>query len=217
MLKKKNKSDIFKSYLLSNASYSSIWEIPKLNGSHLKPTKIIPFSKALTSTDYEAWVGFYEDDSKFIRVWRNPRRYLPILRRFQGVISPDFSLYRNMPLIMQAWSVFKSRALAHWWEINGIEVIPNIRFSTQCSYPFAFAGIKKYSTVAVGIHGCWHKNEDRKYFKKGFITMVDVLKPKCIVIYGTEQKVFFNPFRERGIEIICFPSSCELAHKKVHH
>lgn len=211
---KKDKLDIFKSFLLSNAKYSGFWEIPKLSGSNLRPTKIIPFSHALYSKDYEAWVCFYEDDYKFLRIWRNPRRYLPILHRFQGVISPDFSLYRNMPLVMQAWSTFISRALACWWESNGIEVIPNIRFAMKSSYPFAFAGVKKHSIIAVGMHGCWHKKEERKYFKQGFTAMIDALQPRCILIYGTERKDFFTPFREKGIDIICFPSACESAHSK---
>ena len=66
---------------------------------------MIAFSKAISSKDYEQWVHFYEDDHLFERLWNNPRKYLPILERFQGVILPDFSLYRDMPLVMQLCAV----------------------------------------------------------------------------------------------------------------
>lgn len=43
---------------------------------------------------------FSKDDFKFNRIWNNPKRYLEFLKNFKGIISPDFSLYRNMPLSM---------------------------------------------------------------------------------------------------------------------
>ena len=58
------------------------------------PNKLIKFSKAASSKckDYNQWVHFYEEDYEFFRLWRNPERYLKRLKRFNGVILPDFSL-----------------------------------------------------------------------------------------------------------------------------
>ena len=53
-------------------------------------------------------------------IWNQPYKYLKILKRFKGVISPDFSLYRKMPLCMQKWSTYQGRALAHWWSENSM-------------------------------------------------------------------------------------------------
>lgn len=207
--------DVFRSYLVGTANYDGELDIPIVRSSHLVPERVIPFSKALRSKDYDAWVMFYEHDKYFLCVWRNPRKYLPILKRFRGVIAPDFSVYRNMPLVMQAWAVYMSRALAHWWQENGIEVIPNIRFGTPASYPFAFSGIEKRSIVAVSNHGCFKRKRDREYFLQGFAAMVKTLHPKTIILYGSAPEKHFANYIEQGVTIVHFPSDFGEHHKAV--
>ncbi len=50
----------------------------------------------------------------FERIWTTPNKYLPIIKKFRGVITPDFSVYRDMPLVMQQWNIYRSRAIGHW-------------------------------------------------------------------------------------------------------
>lgn len=40
---------------------------------------------------------FYEDDRRFEVVWRQARRHLELLRRYDSVIGPDFSIRTNFP------------------------------------------------------------------------------------------------------------------------
>lgn len=204
--------DVFHAYLVENADYDGIDEIPCLKTSKKIPQGIITFSQALNSCDYDKWVAFYEHDVKFVRIWNNPRRYLEILKRFQGVISPDFSLYRNMPLCMQKWSTYQGRALAHWWQENGIEVIPNIRFADKRTYDFCFSGIERNSTVAVGTHGCIKKIEDRQEFISGLSEMVKRLTPTTIIVYGAAPESIFSQYRDMGIKIIQFESVFSQTH-----
>ena len=112
--------DVFHSYLVENADYEGNLEIPKIKTKVYRPAKVITFSKCISSKEYDAWVLFYEDDAAFERIWNNPRRYLPILSKFKGVISPDFSLYRDMPLVMQLWNIYRNRAIGCWLQENGI-------------------------------------------------------------------------------------------------
>ena len=70
----------------------------------------------------------------------NPRQYLDKLKKFQGIISPDFSLYRNMPLCMQMWNTYRGRALANFLSENDINIIPNVRFGDERTYSFCFEG-----------------------------------------------------------------------------
>ena len=44
-------------------------------------------------SDFDSWVVFYEADKYFERLWNNPKQYISKLKRFQGVITPDFSIY----------------------------------------------------------------------------------------------------------------------------
>lgn len=176
---------------------------------------MITFSQALRSTDYNAWVLFYEHDVNFVRVWNQPYKYLKILKRFKGVISPDFSLYRKMPLCMQKWSTYQGRALAHWWSENGMEVIPNVRFADERSYEFCFSGIEKNSTVSVGTHGCIKCKEDREYFIHGLAEMYKRLTPQIIIVYGSAPESIFGKYKENGVKIIQFDSEFSQTHRQL--
>ena len=103
--------DVFHAFLVADATYDGKLEIPCIEPEKTLPNRLIPFSKAARSSDFGAWIHFYEDDVTFERLWNNPHRYLPILKRFAGVITPDFSLYRDMPLVMQHWNIYRSRAV----------------------------------------------------------------------------------------------------------
>ena len=206
--------DVFKSFLLKNAKYDGIFEIPTIEYGIFRPKKLILFSKCLSSIDYEAWVCFYEDDAAFERVWNNPRKYLPILKKFAGVICPDFSLYRDMPLAYQLWNVFRSRMLGSWFQANGINVIANVRFSDPRSYTFVCAGVAQGGTIAVGSHGCIKCKQDKEEFAKGLDYVVNELKPTIIIVYGTAPDDIFGKYKELGIEILQFDSEFATSRKE---
>lgn len=209
--------DVFHSFLVEDADYEGYIELPKIKTSNLIPEKLVPFSKAMSKSwnDYDCWVMLYEHDVKFERLWNNPKRYLEKLKKFKGVISPDFSLYRNMPLVMQQWNTYRSRALAVWLQNNGIEVIPNIRFNDERTYDFCFDGIEKFKTIAVGTHGCIKSRVDKDYFKKGLAELVKRLSPKIIIVYGATPDDIFKVYKDARIEIISFESEFSKSRKQV--
>lgn len=209
--------DVFHAFLVETAEYDGDDEFPRVRTSRLLPNRVITFSEALKTKDYDQWVVFYEHDYQFIRVWNQPKRYLKILKRFRGVVTPDFSLYRRMPICMQKWSIYQSRALGHWWNENGLEVIPNVRFAGYRSYDFCFKGIEKNSTVCIGSHGCLKRRDERALFKEGLDEMVRQLQPRIIIVYGSAPDEIFNKYRKQGIEIIAFESKCASSHKKEVH
>ncbi len=108
---RKSCKDVFNAFLVSDAEYDGLFELPVIKGTNLVPEKLISFSKALSSIDYNQWVHFYEFDVTFERLWRNPRKYLELLKKYEGIILPDFSLYYDMPLSMQLWNIYRSRAI----------------------------------------------------------------------------------------------------------
>lgn len=127
--------DVFNSYLVSRAYYEGSLEFPVIQPTDSVPDRLVAFSKAISSRDHDQGVHFFEYDYQFERVWRNPRRYLSILKRFKGVILPDFSLYRDMPLCMQTWNIYRSRAIGTWLQDNGVDVIVNMRFGDERTFP----------------------------------------------------------------------------------
>lgn len=209
--------DVFRAFLVENAEYEGYIELPKLRTSSSVPNRVITFSKAMAKSmkDYDQWVVFYEHDTNFERLWYNPKAYLNKLKKFKGIISPDFSLYRNMPLCMQMWNTYRGRALAAWLQGNGIEVIPNVRFNDGRTFDFCFDGIEKFKTVAVGTHGCIKSNIDKEYFKAGLEKLVSRLCPKTIIVYGPAPDKIFGTYKANGINIIAFESEFTRSRKQV--
>ena len=206
--------DVFNAFLVKNANYDGEDEIPIIEGTLEVPNRLIPFSKCISSNDYNQWVMFYEDDAAFERIWRNPEKYLAILKKFKGVISPDFSLYRDMPLIMQKWNTYRSRAIGHWLEENGIEVIPNVRFSDERSFKFCTLGVRKNSIISIGTHGLIKIKEEKDYLINGLDYVVNHIKPTMIIIYGKAPEDIFLKYKQQGIMIQQFDSEFSLTHTK---
>lgn len=206
--------DVFHAFLVKGASFAGELEIPCIEYTDAIPDHLIPFSKAVSGHDFDAWVHFYQDDSEFVRLWNTPQKYLPILQRYQGVITPDFSLYRDMPLVQQQWNIYRSRAIGHWLHKNGVPIIPNIRFGDERTYEPSCCGIPQGGTIAVGSHGCIKLVRERECFERGLNYVVEHLHPQTIVVYGTAPDSVFSQYREVGINIVQFDSDYSIAHSR---
>ena len=207
--------DTFNAFLVSTASYAGMLEFPVINPIYEIPNSLIAFSKCLSSKRTDCWIHFYEDDVHFERLWRNPQKYLAILKRFNGVILPDFSLYRDMPLVMQLWNIYRSRAIGVWLQNNGVKVIPNIRYGDKRTYRICCDGISEHSVIAIGSHGNLRNLADRNVFLEGLEVVVKILQPLAIVIYGAAPEKYLKKYKDAGIQIIQFDSDFATSHREV--
>lgn len=208
--------DVFHAFLVENATYAGDLEIPRIAPEDSLPMELIRFSKAVSTKEGNpnAWVHFYEDDAAFERLWNNPRKYLPILKRFGGIITPDFSLYRDMPLVMQHWNIYRSRAIGYWLQGNGVPVIVNVRYGDNRTYATSCLGVSKDCSIAVGSHGCLKLKKDREVFSKGLDYAVRILTPKVIIVYGAAPDSIFDKYRDAGIRVLQFDSDFAIAHRQ---
>ena len=83
------------------------WEMPTLEPADACPDDLISFNFCKSTTDFSPGVHFCIDDYQFERVWRNPQKYIDLLRKFDCVVCPDFSIYIDMPLPMKLWNLYK--------------------------------------------------------------------------------------------------------------
>lgn len=127
---------------------------------------------------------FFLDDYQFFRVWREPDKYINILKKFKYVLSPDFSLYTDYPKIMQMYNHYRKHWLATYWQSLGIKVIPTIAWSDHDSYEWCFDGEPIGGTVAVSSVGCMKNRDAKRLFFDGYNEMLKNLKPKKIIFYG---------------------------------
>jgi hypothetical protein len=155
----------------------------------LVPERLVAFSEAVHKADPTpgTWVHFYEDDYKFERLWREPERHFDLLTPFDGVISPDFSLYRNMSGSCKIWNTYRSYLLGAAMQARGMKVIVNVRLSGRKSIPYALAGVPPDSTLAIGLHGCTKSVENRGHVLEEVRTICDECQPANLVVYGSSR------------------------------
>ena len=156
----KNKiDDGFNPELVYGAFFDGNLEIPQIKRPDkiIIPSALIPFSQRNRSDNYKEFVHFYEHDKNFATVLTAAKEHFDCLKKFQGVISPDCSLYRDMPLVLQIANTYMNRAIGHYLQSKGLYVIPNIRWGDERSYTtielpekFAFLGVPKHSIVSIG-------------------------------------------------------------------
>ncbi len=194
--------DVFHASILKTATYEGKYEFPVIREEHTVPSRLIPFSRAMQEKkDYRQWVCFYEDDFQFERIWNNPTKYVAQLSKFDGVISPDFSVYYDMPLSMQIWNIFRSRAIGAWLQSQEIKVIPNIRFGDERTFECCCEGIAQHSIISIGSLGCIRAKTYREIFVKGIEYVAKRLEPEIIVLYGPEPRNIAE-LKNSGINLI---------------
>lgn len=164
---------------------SNRWGIPDLPKATTVPTRLIAYNdrRAVEHPQPGDAVHFFLDDYRFETMWTKPQRGLSRVMRAGVALTPDFSLWREMPLAMQLWQVYRSRWCGCWMHSNSVEVIPTVSWSTPDSFDFAFAGIPYHSVVAVssvGIRG----SDAKKAYLRGVEEMVDRITPAMVLVYG---------------------------------
>lgn len=140
-----------------------------------------------------------EHDIKFADVLLSTEQYLDDLKRFPGVITPDCSLYWDMPLCLQIANVYMNRAVGCYLQKQGIYVIPNVRLGDKRTYTtmvlpekVAFLGLPKHSVVSVGTYGCVDTKEEKACFRAGLIAMLEELEPEVVLVYGAMPECIFG-------------------------
>lgn len=205
--------DGFNAELVAKAYFDGIMEIPILSKPNeiIIPSAVIPFSMANRSTDHSEFVHFYEHDKRFSDVLIATKEQLPVLRGFAGVISPDCSLYRDMPLCLQIANTYMNRAVGYYLQSQGLYVIPNVRWGDERTYTtvelpekIAFLGVPRNSIVSIGTYGCIKSAENKHYFREGLAAMLDELTPQVVLVYGAMPDSIFAPVKERA-RFVNFP------------
>lgn len=145
----------------------------------------IGFNYAGKSADrQQKGVHFFLDDYQFIRLWTNVDRYIPMLREFAYVLTPDFSLYTDYPVALQIYNHYRKHWLGAYWQGFGIKVIPAICWSDESSFDWCFDGEPTHSTVAISSVGTQNGSEKRQKFLEGYNEMMHRLEPAQIIFYG---------------------------------
>lgn len=131
-------------------------------------------------------VHFFIDDYQFNRIWNNPEKYVDKLRKYEVVLTPDFSPYADMPMATQIFNHYRKHWVGRYLQEYGVKIIPTIRASKdERSFKWYLDGEPKGGVVCIS--SMWtSKEDDREYFIKEYNQMYEKLKPSKIYIYGNK-------------------------------
>lgn len=112
---------------------------------------------------------------------------MEILKRFKSVIAPDFSQFLDMPYAMKLYHSYLNRAFTAYWNYNGINVIPNVTWTTPDSYEYSFSGIEVGGVIAINCTGIKNNGLSKYLWLQGYKEAIKRLKPICIIRYGSKM------------------------------
>lgn len=177
-------NDTYNLGIMDNENVSDFWQMPIIKNDNFIPSKLIGFNYAKTNKEKNVGIHFYLDDYQFERLWNNPEEYVDILKQYECILSPDFSLYMDMPMPMKIWNIYRSRLIGQYYQSQGIKVIPTISWAEEETFEFCFEGIPNGSIVSISTIGVKKNKEALKIWKAGVDELIRRIEPSTILIYG---------------------------------
>ena len=172
------------------------FQIPIVKKQHisLEQLKFIGYDhiKSDERENKDSVVHFFLDDYKFEVLWNHPEPRLEKLKQYKAVLTPQYSLYTEMPITLQIYNTFRNRWVGAYLQSNGITVIPTMCWGEPQSFWFCFYGVEAGSFVAVSTVGV---RKEKTLFMQGYEEMLKRLQPERIICYG-------EPFQEMEGNIV---------------
>lgn len=170
--------------LYDKTEISGKYDIPKIYSVEYMPDDLLGFNYVTNTTDKSIGIHFFLDDYQIERVWNRPEFYINKLKDFDSVLTPDFSLYSDMPKSMMIWNTYRSRLIGQLMQKAGIIVIPTVSWADEKTFDFCFDGLPQESTLAISTIGVKQNQSKYKVWQSGVDEMIKRCRPKKLMIYG---------------------------------
>lgn len=162
------------------------WDIPVIRRQPVDlsgPVGLIACVDTRPGDTKNAWRGVHHfvDDARFEDAYRHPERRLTKYSQYRFVLTPDYSLFPEMPLWRQIESVGKNRWCGAYWQEHGLTVVPTMGWGLATTFDFCFAGVEEGSVVAVSTLGC---RTGRTRFLRGYDAMFERVRPEAVICFG---------------------------------
>lgn len=179
---------------------AGFYQMPVIEKTDHEPEALMTFNYALNTDDFKKGICFYIDDYQFERLWNEPHKYMERLAMFDCCLTPDFSLYTDMPIAMQVWNTYRSRLIGQIMQDYGITVIPTLSWSNKDSYKFCFDGIEPGGTVSVSTVGVMNSKDAKEIWRKGMDEAIKRVQPTLILAYGSKIDYDFQGIKVKYFE-----------------
>lgn len=190
--------DVFKTIYFLDQELCGTYGFPRLERVERQDVdSVVPFNVLKASSDRRRWMHFFIDDYQFERVYRQPSAYVPLFQEARGILTPDFSMYVDMPRAMQIHNCYRSRAFARYLQRLGLRIVPSVSWSDRDSFSWCFDGIEEGSSVALSTNGTFESFETRAAFLDGFYEMLRRIRPCQVIVVGRlPEQLMRNPLVE---------------------
>ncbi len=144
---------------------------------------------------------FFTNDSRFSAIANNRCKYLQQIRKYEAVITPDFSLYLDYPEPLKIYNTFKTRELGVYWQEKGIKVIPSVNWADARSFSYCLEGIERKGVIAITSNTIRKRNLSFNYFMSGVEKLINYLEPHLILVKGLK---FFEELKKIDSKLFKF-------------
>jgi hypothetical protein len=167
----------------------------------------------------EALVHFFIDDYRFdslrTGIWWHPAEAMEVLKHFDGIVTPDYSLCQDFPEPLKEINVYRTRAFGFWAGNCGLDVLNSARWGDAETWDYCNAGIPLGAPVCVGaVASGLKKSSNRPLFDNGFEHMIGVVKPSKVFFYGAPTSRSLHLLRERDVPYSLIPSDTNVRFSK---
>lgn len=168
-------------------SFTGKYEMPVVKPNQCDiPKRIVAWHRVKERVQAGCVPHFFESDNRFEKEWSAPYGCLATLSRCNAVIGTDFSIYKNWTLTQKLWNIFRNKALAAWWQYNGINVIPNVSWIYGFDPSASFDGWPRHTLIAVNSTGIGYDKPSMRQWIEYYNTMLNALQPTHILRYGAK-------------------------------
>lgn len=129
---------------------------------------------------HEKALHCFKDDKRIMAAYEHPERAFERISHYAVLVTPNYSLFSNMPVARQIDAVFRSRWVGAYWQSRGKEVVANVTWGMPDSYDFCFCGLEKRCVVAVSTMGA---ERTKQGFLNGYRAMCERVEPSEIWCY----------------------------------
>lgn len=195
--KQKKKQQLVRNEFLYNGNSVGKYNMPLIRKQKIDVNKIKFLSFVNAKKDdienKDKTIHFFTYDWKFEKVYESAETELEKLSQYYCLLSPDYSIFTNMPKALQIESVFKNRWCGAYWQSKGLKVIPTVSWGDENSFDFCFDGIEEGSIVAVCTY--YRENCEEEYML-GYNEMLKRIKPSAVLCYDEPFKSMTGNIKE---------------------
>ncbi len=155
-----------------------IREIPKIQ-------KCLPINVVLSEKIQGVWGHCFIGDTRQNCFWNNPFANIDRLKKLKGIISTDYSLFRDYSIAEQKWNCFKNRVMAYHWQQQGLNVVPTASWSVPSSFEWCWDGLPKNSVLGITTNGIATAKEGYRLFVLGLDELIKRLEPIALIVCGS--------------------------------